>query len=400
MAGAGAVLLAGLLPVAAASASYPPLTNPAANIAPNPNFDESGSCVSNGAGAYSCPNPCVTPQLSFPTTYVNSTACTDYVLSAIDAADVIDGATPMVLPSNWFTLTIPEQLFVAANLERVDHGYPPYLGLNDALDAAAQGGANANADPAAVTGFAASTWGGTWAQAFSPLVADYGWMYADGWGGSAATTSNIDCTSASAPSCWGHRDILLGFDPSLNFDAGLNCTTCEMGAAFATVDGYGSYDDVVARPTGSPPAMSFTWASEVAYFPPGSVAAGGSNPAATTTTTTTTTTSTTTTATVPAPIKVTERLLSYSTSSIRVRWWATHSADLTAVRLAVYDDAHCSRTLHLVVSRYAGEPRPSTGVVASAGPDFYRAPVRRSFRVLVDVGAGLYWGACVPLAPR
>ena len=45
-----------------------------------------------------------------------------------------------------------------------------------------------------------------------------------------------------------------------------------MGSGFATVSGHGSYTDLVERPLGAPPAMTFTWAKGVAPF------LGGSSP--------------------------------------------------------------------------------------------------------------------------
>ncbi len=388
------IVVAALLPVVDASASYPPLTDPATNIAPQPNFDDSGPCTANAAGVYACANPCVNAQLGFPSTYVNAPLCTNYVLKAIDAADVIDGAAPMTLPSNWYRLSIAEQLFVAANLERIDRGYPPYLGLNNVLDASAQRGASANADPSAVPGFAATTWGGTWSQAFSPLVADYGWMYNDGWGGSAATTSNVDCTSATAPGCWGHRDVLLGWDPKLNFDAGLACVNCEMGAAFAVVNGYGSYDDIVARPTGAPPATSFTWRNEVPYFPPGSPAASTSGPTTTVPSNATTTTESPTTIApvVEGPIVVAARRLATSGRVVRVRWWTSHALDVTAARLVLYADRYCTNVLAVAIRRFS--THPTSGRLAAVLPR-NAGPARRSWRVAVVDGSRRRWGACV-----
>ena len=111
----------------------------------------------------------------------------------------------MVLPSNWYSLTTPEQLFVVANLERTARGLPPYLGINAALSAEAQRAAAAYGDPSLAKGFAAAVdrqgypaMGGAWSAGFSVLAADYIWMYDDGWAGSVNAMSNIACTSANA----------------------------------------------------------------------------------------------------------------------------------------------------------------------------------------------------------
>jgi hypothetical protein len=177
----------------------------------------------------------------------------------------------MVLPSNWYSLTPVEQLFVVANLERTARGMPAYLGLNAALSADAQQAAQTNSDPSVAPGFAIGNdaqgepgMGGAWAGGFAVLAADYVWMYDDGWGGSAANTSNVACTSPTSSGCWAHRDELLGSDPGYNAGVGLNCQDCEMGTGFAVVDGSSSFVDLIEIPRGAPPAMTFTWSDELA----------------------------------------------------------------------------------------------------------------------------------------
>ena len=97
-------------------------------------------------------------------------------------------------------------------------------------------------------------------------MADYVWMYDDGWGG-AGNTSNIVCTSSGAAGCWAHREELLGYDPGYNPGVGLACTTCEMGTGFALVNGTSaSYVDLIEMPKSGQPAMSFTWAEEQQFL--------------------------------------------------------------------------------------------------------------------------------------
>ena len=55
---------------------------------------------------------------------------------------------PMELPADFPQLTVPEQLFVAIDRERVDRGLAPFTGLTTALDADAQKGADAARLPA------------------------------------------------------------------------------------------------------------------------------------------------------------------------------------------------------------------------------------------------------------
>ncbi len=257
--------------ISAAAAALAANLNPAVNIAPSPNFLQSGQCTQSGS-TWSCQNPCVTSTLTWPSVS-NDPACTEYVLGAINVARQAEGLVPMALPSNWYSLTTPEQLFVVANLERTARGLPPYLGINLALSAQAQQAATSYADPSIATGFPIAidpqgypAMGGAWSSGFSVLAADYIWMYDDGWGGSVNATFNIVCTSANAAGCWAHRDELLGYDPGFNPGVGLDCANAEMGVGFAVVNGSGSFVDLIEQPKGTAPAMTFTWAANVVPY--------------------------------------------------------------------------------------------------------------------------------------
>jgi len=210
--------------------------------------------------------------------FVVTTACTNEQVQSIDVAHELEHVRPMILPTNWNSLTPGEQLFVLADLERVDRHLPPYLGLNRALSREAAQAVRRNVDPSLASGFAlhANTSTGlvafasTWAQNFSTLSADYFWMYNDGWAG--ASTGNIGCTSANAAPCWGHRQELLGLAPKEGAAVGLHCRTCEMGTAAyvyqSSAHWYNSYVDLVERPAGAPPPMYFTWARDVVPYLP------------------------------------------------------------------------------------------------------------------------------------
>ncbi len=247
------------------------IANPSANIAPNPNFLQTGHCTFAN-GVWGCDNPCVVgtaTALSWPG-FTSAAACTNYVLQAINNARAVEGVRPMTLPSNWFSLTTAQQLFVVADLERTARGLPAYVGINGALSANAQHAAATNNDPSEAAGFAMGNdaqgspgFGGAWSGGFTVLAADYVWMYDDGWAGSVAATSNVACTSAHAAGCWAHRDELLGSDPGYNPGVGLGCTTCEMGTGFAMVSGHASYADLIELPQGALPPMTFTWNNNV-----------------------------------------------------------------------------------------------------------------------------------------
>ena len=253
----------------AAESMYLPPSNPPANIVPNPLFNESGNCSVSANGTVTCPSPCFIPPSSvtgIPILDSNLPACVDAWIAQLNQAHADEGIAPLQLPGNFASLSIAEEIFILVNLERVDRGLPPYIGLTQGLDASAQSGANQGSDPYYYpNGY---TEGGSVAMG-SPSVAGEGgavmsvfeWMYNDGWGGSQANTTNIDCTSPTAPECWGHRDILLGIY------VGTQCASCVMGAAFANTIGGGSssYTGIIAGLLpGYTPHYVYTWQQAVA----------------------------------------------------------------------------------------------------------------------------------------
>jgi hypothetical protein len=134
----------------------------------------------------------------------SSQTCIDAVTEAVDHARSLEGVKPINLPAGYASLTVPEQVFVAVNLERVDRGLPPFAGLTSALDANAQQGANASNDPpdaGAAYNVSDAEWAGGSANG---LDAVYGWMYDDG-----AASGNLDCPTPTSAGCWGHREGIL-----------------------------------------------------------------------------------------------------------------------------------------------------------------------------------------------
>jgi hypothetical protein len=190
----------------------------------------------------------------------DSAPCISAGEQAIDSARQLEGLGPIQLPANYAALTPEEQLFVLTNIERVDRGLPPYVGLVDDLNLAAIVAANSSADPVpgvmpAGTGVVA--WRSNWAYDASPLHADYFWMYADGPGG-----TNIDCQPGAMTGCWVHRDnILWNIDPSQ-----LAGKTLVMGAAQtmpASLAPNLSLTELFVLVTGTP-AYTYTWAQAAA----------------------------------------------------------------------------------------------------------------------------------------
>jgi len=217
-----------------------PPGNPPANIQASPNF------LSDCSGQH----------------FDNSTTCVNATLQAIANGRETEGLPGMVLPTNWYQLSPSQQLFVATNLERTVRGLPPLAAMASALDGAALQGAQQSNDPAPPGGFPWSQWGSNWAGAVgNPLEAIYFWMYDDGLG-----SSNIDCQSAGAPGCWGHRDNIL---------LSLSCFPCLMGTGYAATgyQGYPSWAELLVDSVGYP-AVDFSW-SQVTPYLPGSAGGAG-----------------------------------------------------------------------------------------------------------------------------
>ena len=131
-------------------------------------------------------------------------SCTSAVLAGVDAARAREGVRPIRLPADWATRSATQQLFLVADLERVDRGLVPAAGLARSLNRRAWAGARANTDPSLEP--MNGNWAGSnWAGGFgSVLEADFEWMYDDGPG-----SPNIDCAAAGQSGCWGHRDNIL-----------------------------------------------------------------------------------------------------------------------------------------------------------------------------------------------
>ena len=274
--GLGTLFVLGLLVMLSASplnpASAATVRNPKANITPSPNYLESAVCTDTGS-TWRCANPCASSLTARFPAYNNGPACTQYLVSIVNHARKLEHVQPMVLPTNWYSLTPGEQLFVLADLERTARGLPPYLGINATLSASAQHAALRQIDPSTATAFPIGLdaqhipgMGSLWGTGFSAIESDYEWMYNDGWGGKPSATFNISCTSPSAAACWGHRDELLGFDGTYNPGVGLSCKNCEVGVGFAVVNGHGSFADLIELPGSSLPPMTFTWARNVVPY--------------------------------------------------------------------------------------------------------------------------------------
>jgi hypothetical protein len=223
-----------------ASESDSGIADPARNVNPNPVYTR--TCSSNGLDS--------------------SSGCISAVLAAINHAHALEGVRPMVLPDGFAQLSVPDQLFVAVNLERVDRGLSPFVGLTAALNRNAQVGADDANDPPDL-GAAYVLDDAEWAGGSSNgLDADYGWMYDDGF-----DSGNLDCEHMGAPGCWGHRKGILD-----DFGSGRGLV---MGAALDTAsDTHGgdvggtSMAVTLAVTTDPGQAFTYTWAQALAALPP------------------------------------------------------------------------------------------------------------------------------------
>lgn len=185
-------------------------------------------------------------------------ACQRLLVADIDTARAREGVRPLVLPRGYATLPAGIQVFVLTDLERVDRGLAPLVGMNANLTARARLGAAAGGDPSIAAWDLDSESGRIWtanqvADA-NALEADWLWMYADGWAG--GETSNVDCTSAHSSGCWGHRHNILARYPGAPV---LVTGTAAVGAGTFT-----SYAQLVLAGTGRTPPLTYTWATALA----------------------------------------------------------------------------------------------------------------------------------------
>jgi hypothetical protein len=197
----------------------------------------------------------------------NVAADSTNLFQATDDARRGEGMPPLMVNEAAFeALPIIEQVFTMVNLERTARGLPPMVAMTSQLNSSAQAGANAGQDPSPallLTGAEfVQQWGSIWAGTGSSLEANYLWMYDDGWGGSAASTSNIDCTSLLGIGCWGHRDIILQQFQTCSL-RGVNsqAPTLVMGAAYSgTGNPSGSLAAVLEDTCGGMPSdVTVTW---------------------------------------------------------------------------------------------------------------------------------------------
>jgi hypothetical protein len=188
IAGVGAIASLLLVAVTLTSCSSGPsggtsaIATPSGSIAPTPDY--TNSCAPVGEDS--------------------SNTCIRLTLAAIDAARSAEELRSIALPADFAQLTVPEQLFVVLDRERVDRGLAPFAGLSTLLDADAQkGAATANLPPR--PGRAYMAVGAEWIGAVdNGLDADYQWLYDDG-----PNSGVPNCSDSRTTGCWADRQIVL-----------------------------------------------------------------------------------------------------------------------------------------------------------------------------------------------
>ncbi|MFZ1062665.1 MAG: hypothetical protein WAN30_04250 [Acidimicrobiales bacterium] len=216
-----------------------------------------------------------------------------------EARSAEEGLGPLGLVlSRYDALSVPEQLFVLVNLERISRGEQPGYALISKLDTVSAQGAQQRRDPSPPPNWPYdyhviwSTAGTSPTQA--AFQADWGWMYEDGpppyhgW-------TNYGCARAGALGCWVHRNAILELRPTSLANDKQAVLVMGAGAAPNSTLGYSlamEFSWFATKPTSG---VVFTWAQALKVL-------GQTQTTATTTTTTTaaptTTTSTTTTTTL------------------------------------------------------------------------------------------------------
>ncbi|HVW82149.1 MAG TPA: hypothetical protein VHB69_14550 [Mycobacteriales bacterium] len=132
-------------------------------------------------------------------------ACISVAIPDFNQARAGEGLAPLVLPNDFDTLSVPEQLLALTNIERVDRDLAPVSALSSRLDSLAAAGAAAGTDPAFPSPLDGTSAGSNWFGGTSSLLAMFEWMYDDGPG-----SGNLDCTASTLPGCWEHRHTILG----------------------------------------------------------------------------------------------------------------------------------------------------------------------------------------------
>jgi hypothetical protein len=132
--------------------------------------------------------------------------CIDAAVYYLDKARSRVHLPPYALPANFPSLPPPKQLFILVNLDRIQYGLPPILGMTPQLDHdALVSGIWPGDDPHPSHTTGLKVWWPGWAGAFhnAPMAYET-WVWNDGLG-----ATNPRCTRSDHSRCWGHRHSVL-----------------------------------------------------------------------------------------------------------------------------------------------------------------------------------------------
>jgi hypothetical protein len=240
-----------------ASPAATPTAGPVGQVRPVLVGGNSGSTIKNP----SVDREPVPDYINFCATHnPNNARCISQELQAINRARSHESMRKvrMILPDNYTSLSIAQQTFVVTDLERVDRGLRPFVGLTPRLNWSAQHAAIIQNDPL-LSGLAMQLmgireYGSIWAGDFGPLASDYDWMYNDGY--SPSGSINLDCRTPNQSGCWGHRENILGAFSGLS--------TLIAGAGSSGAAGR-SIAEVLAGTQTHAPRLTYTWKQALAH---------------------------------------------------------------------------------------------------------------------------------------
>jgi hypothetical protein len=158
-----------------------------------------------------------------------------------------------------------------------------------------------------------------------------------------------------------------------------------VGAGFAIAKKNGSFTDLIERPVGAPPAMTFTWAQEVPFL----TTSFGNGSAV----------STTTTLPLPASLDITSA--GVSSNTVLVRWKSTFP--VTTSQLDIFLGPACTALIDRVTSTYTPATAQSAinvTVPATPGTTVFIKGDLYSVRLSASVASrGAALSACLSLRP-
>jgi hypothetical protein len=132
--------------------------------------------------------------------------CITAALKAFDAVRRGEHVGAMSLPTNFATESVPVQLFVLANVERVDRGLGPFSAMSPQLNARSLSAARADQDPTFASPLPGTAAHSNWsAKGNSALLDTFDWMYDD-----SINAGNYNCDHVGESGCWIHRHGILG----------------------------------------------------------------------------------------------------------------------------------------------------------------------------------------------